>query len=107
MLLPINQVGTNRILVPWEGNPAADNISYYEVTYSYVGECSRISDQSIIRRVDGTNSLYDITGLQPYLNYSITLVAVNGTGRGPPYTDYARTSSTGACGVSLTLLLFI
>ncbi len=105
MLLPINQVGVNWILVPWEGNRATDNISYYEVTYSYAGECSGISDQNSIRRVDGTNSSYNITGLQAYLNYSITLVAANGTGRGPPYTDYARTRSMGVYGVQLILLL--
>ncbi len=100
MLLPISQVGDNWILVPWEGNPAADNISCYEVTYSYAGECSSISDRTITRGVDGTNSSYNITGLQgAYLNYSITLVAVNGTGRGPANTDFATTNSMGVYGV--------
>ena len=56
----------------------------------------------------GTNSSYNITGLQgAYLNYSITLVAVNGTGRSPPYTDFARTRSTGVCVECMIVVIYV
>ena len=73
-------------------------MSNYEVQYSYAGDCDIIWRGSTIQTTGGTNSSYNITGLQgAYFNYNITLVAVNDTGRSPPYTDFARTRSTGVC----------
>ena len=95
MLHGIDNVGVNWILISWNRNPTPDNVSYYEVKYSYAGECNRIWRGSRIQRVDGANSSYNITGLGAYLNYSITLVAINDTGRSPPYTVFVRTRSTG------------
>jgi hypothetical protein len=83
-------------------------VSNYEVEYSYAGDCNRISQGNIVRTTGGTNSTYNITGLQGgYLNYSITLVAANGTGRGPPYTDYARTRSTGVYGAECMVVVVV
>ena len=95
MLLDINRVGANWILVTWKRNRATDNTSNYEVTYSYVGECTRTIGRSSTMIVDGTNSSYNITGLGAYYNYNITLIATNGTGRSPPHTVFSKTSSTG------------
>ena len=73
-------------------------MSNYEVQYSYAGECDSISRGGTTWTTGGSNASYNITGLHgAYLNYSITLIAVNDTGRSPPYTDFARTRSTGTC----------
>ena len=86
-------------MISWNLNPPTDNVSNYEVQYSYAGECDIIRRDSTTRTTGGTNSSYNITGLHgANLNYSITLIAVNDTGRSPPYTDFARTRSTGVCG---------
>ena len=91
----INQVGVNWILISWNRNPTPDNVSYYEVRYSYAGECNTTWRGSTIRKVGGNNSSFNITGLEAYLNYSISLVAINDTGSNPPNTVFARTRSTG------------
>ena len=91
----IYNVGVNWILISWNRNPAPDNVSNYEVRYSYAGECNSIWRGSTIWTVSGNNSSYNITGLGAYLNYSITLIAINDTGRSPPNTVFARTRSTG------------
>ena len=79
-------------------------MSNYEVQYSYAGECDIILREGIrstTQTTGGTNSSYNITGLHgANLNYSITLIAVNDTGRSPPYTDFVKTRSMGVCGWS-------
>ena len=94
MLHSITQRDHNWISISWNRNHNVDNVTEYEVWYYYAGECNRIWQGSTIWTTDGSNS-YNITGLGAYLNYSITLVAVNGTGRSPPNTVFARTRSTG------------
>ena len=93
----MHQIGIDWIKISWNLNLHPDNVSNYEVQYSYAGECDIIWRGSTIRTTGGTNSSYNITALGAYLNYSITLIAVNDTGRSPPYTDFARTRPTGLC----------
>ncbi len=104
------QVGVNWILISWNRNPSPDNVSIYEVEYSYAGDCheNAISRDRVMQTTGGTNLSYNITSLPgAHLNYSITLVAVNGTGRGPPNTDYATTRSMGACGVHMVIVVYV
>lgn len=94
VLHSISQRGFNWIYISWSRR-AADNVTSYEVKYFYAGECIEVGQRNTILRVGGTNSSFNITGLGAYLNYSITLVAINDTGRSPPNTDFAITRSTG------------
>ena len=84
-------------MISWNLNPSSDNVSNYEVQYSYAGECENIIGQDSTIWTDGGTNSYNITGLGANLNYNITLIAVNDTGRSPPYTDFARTRPTGLC----------
>ena len=96
VLHSINQRGLNWICVSWNRNNATDNVTEYEVEYSYAGECSEISNDIITDTVGGSNSSYNITGLGEYLNYSIALTAINDTrtGRSPPNIKFAVTLPT-------------
>ena len=99
MLHSITQKDHNWLYISWNRNHNVDNVTEYKVEYSYAGECDGISQDSTVQTTGGANSSYNITGLGAYLNYSITLVAINYTGRSPPNTVFARTSSTGIYGV--------
>ena len=90
-VLSINQRGLNWIHISWDYNRESDNITRYEVEYSYAGECSEINQNIIIEMVDRRNSSYNITGLGEYLNYSITLTAINDNGESPPNKMFAVT----------------
>ena len=63
--------------------------------YSYVGECSSVGRKTVTRTISGTESSYNITGLGEYFNYSVNLTALNGTGRSPPFIEFALTKPTG------------
>ena len=90
-----HQVGLNWIYISWNRSQAADNVSNYLVRYSYGGACSEISRQEITRILDSSNSSYNATDLAgPYLNYSITLIAINDTGSSPPNVASAVTHPT-------------
>ena len=90
-----NQVGLNWIYITWN-KTSADNISNYQVRYSYTGACGEINRQEINQTIDSRNSSYNITGLRGYSNYSITLTAINDTGRSPPSNIvFAVTNLTG------------
>ena len=52
----------------------------YEVSFSYQGPCSGFNHTNTTT-VDGTTSQYTLTGLQEFSNYTVTVVAVNGSGR--------------------------
>ena len=78
------QIDFNWIYISWENNQESDNLTKYEVEYSYAGECSEVNQNIITEMVGRRNSSYNITGLGEYLNYSITLTAINDTGRSPP-----------------------
>ena len=95
LLHSIYQIGHNWIYISWRENRAVDNVTDYEVKYFYVGECSEVNRDSIEHTVGGTSSSYNITDLRGCYNYSITLTAINGTGRSPPNTAFAVTHSTG------------
>ena len=94
MLHSINQRGLNWIYISWNRNRAADNVTEYEVEYSYAGECTEINEGITTETVSGSNSSYNITGLEEYLNYTITLTAINDTGRSPPNIKFAVTRQT-------------
>ena len=89
VLHSINQRDLNWIYISWEYNRDSDNITKYEVEYSYAGECSEINQNIITEMIGRRNSSYNITGLGEYLNYSITLTAINDTGRSPPNKIFA------------------
>ena len=65
------------------------------MTYSYIGECGGVDRGVVTEMISSINSSYNITGLGEYLNYSINLTAINGTGRSPPNIAFALTSSAG------------
>ena len=89
------QRGSNWIYVSWLSDHPRDNVTSYEVKYSYVGPCVGISQRITTRRVYGNESHYNITGLGEFFNYSINLTAINGTGRSPPNIAFARTLPDG------------
>lgn len=90
----VNQRDLNWIYISWNRNQESDNVTKYEVVYSYAGDCSEINHDIIMADIRGSNSSYNITGLGEYLNYSITLTAVNDTGRSPPNKIFAVTLPT-------------
>jgi hypothetical protein len=93
MLHRINQgdLSHNWIYLSWDYNQLSDNVTEYEVEYSYVGECSEINQNIITVVVGRSNSSFNITGLGEYLNYNITLTVINNAGRSPPNTIFAVT----------------
>ena len=50
----------------------------YEVSFSYQGPCSGFNHYNTTT-VDGTTRQYTLTGLQEFSNYTVTVVAVNGS----------------------------
>ena len=91
-VLSINQRGLNWIHISWDYNQESDNVTKYKVEYSYAGECSEINQNIMTVMVDRINSSYNITtGLGEYLNYSITLTAINDNGESPPNKMFAVT----------------
>ena len=52
----------------------------YEVSFSYQGPCSGFNHTNTTT-VDGTTRQYNLTGLQEFSNYTVTVVAENGAGR--------------------------
>ena len=52
----------------------------YEVSFSYQGPCSGFNHTNTTT-VNGTTRQYTLTGLQEFSNYTVTVVAVNGSGR--------------------------
>ena len=52
----------------------------YEVSFSYQGPCIGFNHTNTIT-VNGTTRQYTLTGLQEFSNYTVTVVAVNGSGR--------------------------
>ena len=89
----INQVGHNWIYISWDRNSDADNVTNYEVRYSYTGECSEISRDTHTQILDGSDMSYNITDLGGHLSYSINLTAINDTGSSPPNIAFAVTRS--------------
>jgi hypothetical protein len=65
------------------------------VRYSYSGACNEVDRREINQTVDNENFSYNITGLRGYLNYSITLTAINDTGISPPNIEFVVTNFTG------------
>ena len=93
-LYGIHQIGHNWIYISWNRNSDADNVTDYEVRYSYAGECREISRHVFTETLGGSNYSYNITNLRGYLNYSINLTAVNDTGASPPNIAFAVIHST-------------
>ena len=52
----------------------------YEVSFSYQRSCDGFNHTNTTT-VAGTIMQYTLTGLQEFSNYTVTVVAVNGTGR--------------------------
>lgn len=90
------QVGHNWIYITWNRS-LADNVSSYQVGYSYTGACRDINQQELLLNqiVGGRNSSYNITGLRGYSNYNISLTSINDTGRSPPNIALVLTDTTG------------
>ena len=86
--------GSSWIKLTWNQRPS-DNITNYEVKYSYVGECGGVSKAVVTRRIDGGDSSYNVTGLGEYFNYSINLTAINRDGTSPPFITFELTRPEG------------
>ena len=52
----------------------------YEVSFSYQGPCSGFNHTNTTT-VNGTTRQYTLTALQEFSNYTVTVVAVNASGR--------------------------
>ena len=98
----INSVGYSWILLSWNCSSANDNISNYEVKYSYIGECTGIGREIHTQMISGNVASYNITDLPgEYFNYSINLTAINSVGRTSPIVAYATTEAAGIVRIKL------
>ena len=68
----------------------------YEVSFSYQGPCSGFNHTNTTT-VNGTTSQYTLTGLQEFSNYTVTVVAVNGTRRSEESRENVVTMADGMC----------
>ena len=75
----------------------------YEVSFSYQGPCSGFNHTNTVT-VDGTTRQYTLTGLQEFSNYTVTVVAVNGTGRSEGSRENVVTMADGMCYSSIMFL---
>ena len=92
----IGQVGQNWIYLSWDQNSAQDNVTNYEVNYSYIGECSGVVRRIMTERVNENTTSFNITGLEEYSQYSLNLTAINNTGRSPPNIAFSMTGPAGS-----------
>ena len=88
---------TDSLRVAWQP-PAHPNgiITDYKVSYQLRqrGTCQRVGGQwSGAKLVTSLN--HDLTGLNPYSEYRVRVVPVNGAGDGAEATMNLRTASTG------------
>ena len=58
--------------------PEEEVVDSYEVSFPYQGPCSGFNHYNTTT-VDGTTRQYTLTGLQEFSNYTVTVVAVNGS----------------------------
>ena len=89
-------MGQNWIYLSWDQNSAQDNVTNYEVNYSYIGECSGVVRRIMTERVNENTTSFNITGLEEYSQYSINLTAINNTGRSPPNVAFSMTGPAGS-----------
>ena len=93
-------MGHNWIFLSWDQNSAQDNVTNYEVKYSYIGECPGVVRRIMTERVNESTTSFNITGITgEYSNYSINLTAINDTGTSPPNIAFAVTRSAGSYSV--------
>ena len=66
----------------------------YELSFSNQGPCSGFNHTNTTT-VDDTTRQYILTGLQEFSNYTVTVVAVNGTGRSEGSRENVATMADG------------
>ena len=69
-----------------------DVVTGYQLSYSYTGSCDYSPDDVSIGSIQRE---YNITSLEEYSEYSITLIAMNETGRSPPFEGTFTTEQSG------------
>ena len=82
--------------------PEGEIVDNYTVSFSYQGPCSGFNHTNTTT-VAGTTRQYTLTGLQEFSNYTVTVVAVNGTGRSGGSSENVVTMSNGMSIQSITL----
>ena len=92
----INSIGHRWIYLSWNRNNRRDNVTNYQVKYSYIGECPGVVRRIMMQRLNGSTISFNITGLEEYSNYSINLTAINNTGISPPNIAFSLTGPAGS-----------
>ncbi len=101
-VITLTVAGTNSISFAWPP-PEGEIVARYEVAVSYVGDCPEIA--STFPDSSSANFLstaLQLTDLQEFSNYSLSVTAVNDAGSSETRTLVAATLSTGS--VLLNLL---
>ena len=75
----VTSVNPASLMVSWQPPPEIDwnGLIYYMIQYIRVGSSDTMSENV------SSGATHTISGLVPYVNYSVTVVAVNGNGTGP------------------------
>ena len=86
------------ITITWT-QPEGDVVDSYEITYSYQGPCPSQPVTGTFIVNDGNIRQYNVSDLQEFSAYSITLIAVNGGGNSSTH----HSVTTLASGTLITL----
>ncbi|XP_030849664.1 uncharacterized protein LOC105444598 [Strongylocentrotus purpuratus] len=84
---------TTQIEVSWELSSSLCSPDYYIIRYSLYQKlaCSSPETNPTEFELNTNVTQYNLTGLEPYSRYQITVTAVNGTGQSEPTIGYSNT----------------
>ena len=90
--LNITQVTSTSITVMWS-QPGGENGTTYTLSYTYQGPCAGVGGGGSVSVGNATQ--YNITGLQEFSAYTLTITASIGVRSSPPASVLVNTSSAG------------
>ena len=76
ILAPIRQ--TDSISITWSQAPEGV-VQSYQISYTYDGPCPNVTG-SVPVTLNGTATTYEVSGLEEFSSYTITVIAVNPAG---------------------------
>ena len=75
ILAPMPQ--TNSISITWSQTP--EDVRSYQISYTYDGPCPNVTG-SVPVTLNGTATTYEVSGLEEFSSYTITVTAINPAG---------------------------
>ena len=105
-IVVIQDWSTTFVAVNWT-QPSTDIVDSYTIIASVFNGCSNIADHKY--NINGSLRVYNLTSLEEFTNYSISLTASNHRGSSSNTTVYQQTEATSKSAkiVILTNVLFI